>query len=195
MKSLMWRMGEECGALYTEDRQALRRVLELGRLAARAETDATTYTNARGKVFAWQVTFALSLWSRVLRSVGREAVTIVPEEAGRTRAPDLGRSAPTPARPAKGGAAPAKVPGSRPAAGSPRKGASSKPAAASSAAWAAEPMKPTTGRASRSGQQPAKRAVDPSPRPSPKRGGKQDRATSGATGSAKNVRRPTSRAA
>jgi transposase len=66
----MWRMGEECGVLYTEDRQVLRQLCAMEKFPVKREVDAATYTNARGKVIAWQVTFALPLWNRILRAIG-----------------------------------------------------------------------------------------------------------------------------
>jgi hypothetical protein len=99
----MWRMGEECGVLYTEDRQLLRQLLALEKLPTRSEADAATYTNARGKVFAWQVTFRLSLWNRVIRAIGKEAVEIRPEPRPGTRreAVSSGATAPAPSRAAR----------------------------------------------------------------------------------------------
>lgn len=108
MKSLMWRMGEECGVLYTEDRRLLEQVMELQRGPAGREATATTYTNARGRVFAWQVTFALSQWNRIVRALGKEKVEIVHEVPSRPSPPSAAaprarkRTAPATDRPRAG---------------------------------------------------------------------------------------------
>ena len=66
MKSVLWRQAEACGVVYTEDREHLRRLLALDKFPVKRAEDAATYKNARGRVFAWQATFDLSLWNRVV---------------------------------------------------------------------------------------------------------------------------------
>src|SRR5437870_4948872 len=73
------------------------------------EEDAAIYRNARGRIFAWQATFKLSLWNRVVRALGRSEIEIRQEAEARAR------------RSAKSAAAP-------PAAASPRRRPAAPPA-------------------------------------------------------------------
>jgi hypothetical protein len=97
-------MGEEAGVLYTEDRQVLRQLIGAEKSLLGQEADAATYTNRRGKVIAWQVTFALRLWNRVLRTIGKESVDIRNERekpAANTSRPRSSSPAPAPRPTAK----------------------------------------------------------------------------------------------
>jgi hypothetical protein len=85
VKSVLWRQAEECAVIYTEDRDHLRRLLALDKFPLKREEDAATYRNARGRVFAWQTSFALSLWNRVVRALGRSEIEIRQEAEARGR--------------------------------------------------------------------------------------------------------------
>jgi len=96
VKSVLWRQADEYGVIYTEDREHLRRLLAMEKFPLKREEDAATYKNARGRVFAWQVSFEMSLWNRVVRALGRSQIEVREEPearaAGRRRP-----AAPTPA--------------------------------------------------------------------------------------------------
>ena len=77
MKNLMWQMGDRYGVVYLEDRRLLLLLLGMETFPAKHERETATYTNARGKVFAWQASFELSLWNRVVRALGKEVLQIV----------------------------------------------------------------------------------------------------------------------
>src|SRR5437016_14092325 len=85
VKSVLWRQAEEFGVVYTEDREHLRRLMAMDRFPVKREEDAATYKNPRGRVFAWQATFDLILWKRVVRALGREEIEIRLEEEPRAR--------------------------------------------------------------------------------------------------------------
>src|SRR5260370_19938757 len=76
VKSVLWRQAEACGVIYTEDREHLRRLFALEKFPVKREEDAATYKNRRGRVFAWQASFDLSLWTRVVKMLGREEIEI-----------------------------------------------------------------------------------------------------------------------
>ena len=76
MKAVCWRLDEEQAAVYTEDREVVRRLLELDRFPARSESGFSTYADRNGKVFAWQASFAASLWPRVHRHLRQRAVAV-----------------------------------------------------------------------------------------------------------------------
>jgi hypothetical protein len=110
VKSVLWRQAEEFGVFYTEDREHLRRLLILDWFPMKREEDAATYKNPRGRVFAWQATFDLALWKRVVRALGREEIDIQLEEELRPRkrrAAVPPTTAPAPNTPASSPRAPA----------------------------------------------------------------------------------------
>src|SRR5439155_11421490 len=63
----------------------LRRLIAMDRFPVKREEDAATYKNPRGRVFAWQATFDLVLWKRVVRALGRDEIEIHLEEEPRAR--------------------------------------------------------------------------------------------------------------
>src|SRR5688572_21914752 len=105
MKAVLWRIEPDRAAVYTEDRAVVQRLLELPRFPAESEAGLSTYLTARGRVFAWQATFAASLWARVTRHLREGDVTL--EDGSGAAAPrQPGRAAPPP---------PARGPAMRPA--------------------------------------------------------------------------------
>jgi len=76
LKAVCWRLDEEQAAVYTEDREVVRRLLEIDRFPTRSEGGFSTYTDAKGKTFAWQASFAASLWSHVHRHLRRSEVAV-----------------------------------------------------------------------------------------------------------------------
>jgi len=76
VKAICWRLDEEQAAVYTEDRDVVRRLLEIERFPTRSESGFSTYTDSRGKVFAWQASFAASLWPRVTRHLRQREVAV-----------------------------------------------------------------------------------------------------------------------
>src|SRR3989442_16029026 len=102
----MWQMDGRYGVVYLEDRKLLQVLLGMEKFPARHEGETLTYTNAKGRVYAWQASFEMSLWNRVVRALGREAVEIVREPAPpRARASRVAPAAVPPA--ARNGKAPA----------------------------------------------------------------------------------------
>jgi hypothetical protein len=102
----MWRQGEACGVVYTEDREHLQRLLALDWFPVKREEDVASYKNRRGRVFAWQASFSLSLWTRVVRALGREEIEI--EKEVKPRVAGEGKSRPMSAAPVRAVTAPAR---------------------------------------------------------------------------------------
>src|SRR4051812_24086350 len=76
MKAVLWRLGDEQAVVYTEDREVLARLLEVEPFQARTASAFTTYLDSRGRVKAWQTSFAAPQWARVTRFLRRHAVDL-----------------------------------------------------------------------------------------------------------------------
>jgi len=165
VKSVLWRQADEFGVVYTEDREHLRRLLSMGWFPVKREEDAATYKNRRGRVFAWQATFDLSLWNRVVRALGRQEIEIRLEEEPRARKRRTADLPPPPATLTTSTPAPRAAsvsPVLQPAAPPTRRPARAT-AASSSPAAAAQPARERTARAPRSADLPAGESTDPRP--------------------------------
>lgn len=76
MKAICWRLDEHQAVIYTEDRDVVRRLVEVEPFAGRKEASFSTYLDRSGKAFAWQAVFASGLWSRVVGYLRRNEVAV-----------------------------------------------------------------------------------------------------------------------
>lgn len=93
MKAVLWRLDESQAALYTEDRDVLRRLFEMPAFAGRGDAASSTYQDARGRVFGWQIVFAITLWPRVTRHLRQHAIEVEDRTATRAARPAVPRPA------------------------------------------------------------------------------------------------------
>ncbi|MBI3911285.1 MAG: hypothetical protein HY320_10175, partial [Armatimonadetes bacterium] len=97
VRTFIWHLDEEQAAIYTEDRRLALRLLELKTFPIQHESQWTTYRRENGRAFAWQAAFSAALWHRVVRLVGRQALTVMDEPPHRRTSEASAASAPGPA--------------------------------------------------------------------------------------------------